>query len=92
MSPRPERRRAPKIVVTGERPTPPKRRAWWAPTPKWWAQLVSGLGAIAGSWIVTGVFDDVERGMAATLVVTCTASWLKSNEDDKRSSWGRSRS
>jgi hypothetical protein len=85
--PRPERRRAPKIVVTGESPARPKRRAWWAPTPKWWAQLVSGLGAVAGSWIVTGAFDDVERGMAATLIVTCTASWVKSNDDD-RSSWG----
>jgi hypothetical protein len=90
MSPRPEKRRAPrhpgpKVIVTGER-----RRPWWAPTPKWWAQLVSGLGAIAGSWIVTGVFDDVERGMAATLIVTCTASWLKSNDAD-RSSWGRPR-
>jgi hypothetical protein len=99
MSPRPEKRRAPrhpgpKVIVTGERPAKPEKlkrlQRWWEPTPKWWAQLVSGLGAIAGSWIVTGAFDDVERGMAATLIVTCTASWLKSNDAD-RSSWGRPR-
>jgi hypothetical protein len=83
--PRPERRRAPKIAVAGDRPAPPRKPArWWMPTPKWWTHLASGLGAIAASWIVTGAFDDVERGMAATLIVTCTASWLKSNEDGRR--------
>jgi hypothetical protein len=71
VSPRPERRRAPRA-----RP----ERPWWKPTPKWWAQLVSGLATIAGSWIVTGAFDDVERGMSATLLVACAASWAKSNE------------
>jgi hypothetical protein len=41
---------------------------------------VSGLATLAGSWSVTGAFDDVERGMSATLLVACAASWAKSNE------------
>jgi hypothetical protein len=88
MSPRPEKRRAPKIVVTGERPARPKRRAWWAPTPKWWTLLVTGGAGIAAQWIVSGEFGTTERGMCALLLGTLASTWAKSNKP-KRSSWGR---
>jgi hypothetical protein len=88
MSPRPEKRRAPKIVVTGERPARPKRRPWWAPTPKWWTLLVTGWAGIAAQWIVSGEFGTTERGMCALLLGTLASTWAKSNKP-KRSSWGR---
>lgn len=52
----------------------------WLPTKKWVAALVTGLAAIAGSWIVTGAFDDVERGMAATLLSSLAVAYFKSND------------
>lgn len=58
---------------------PPK--GGWAPTKKWWAGLVTGVAGIAASWIVTGAFDDVERGMAATLLTSLAAAYFKSNDD-----------
>jgi hypothetical protein len=85
--PRPERRRAPKIVVTGERPRP-KQRPWWEPTPKWWTLLVTGWAGIAAQWIVSGEFGTTERGMCALLLGTLASTWAKSNKP-KRSSWGR---
>jgi hypothetical protein len=88
MSPRPEKRRAPKIVVTGERPARPKQRPWWWPEQKWWTALVAGTTGIAAQWIVSGEFGTTERGMAALLLGTLTSAWLKSNKP-KRSSWGR---
>ena len=53
----------------------------WLPTRKWFAALVGGLASVAASWIVTGAFDDVERGMVGTLVVALATSYFKSNED-----------
>lgn len=53
---------------------------WWQPTPKWYAQLVTGAATIAGSWLVTGAFDDVERGMTGTLLTTLAATWAISNQ------------
>jgi hypothetical protein len=84
--PRPEKRRAPKIAVIGERPAQPKQRPWWAPTPKWWTLLVTDVAAIVGSTIVTG-WDATERGMAGLAVVALATTWAKSNKT-KRSSWG----
>jgi hypothetical protein len=56
----------------------------WAPTRKWWAQFTGGAASIAASWIVTGVFDDVERGMSATLLVACVASYWTKNDTPTR--------
>lgn len=53
----------------------------WLPTKKWWAALAGALASIAASWIVTGAFDDVERGMAATALVSLTAAFFKDNGD-----------
>jgi hypothetical protein len=52
----------------------------WAPTRKWWAAAVTGVASIAASWLVTGAFDDVERGMAATLLVALAGAWFKSDD------------
>jgi hypothetical protein len=56
-------------------------RKSWLPTKKWVASFVSGLASIAASWIVTGAFDDVERGMSATLLVALATSYFKSNDN-----------
>jgi hypothetical protein len=65
-------------------PTPPAfdvpPTQGWKPTKKWWSSLVVGAAGIAGSWIVTGAFDDVERGMAATLISALVVSYFKSND------------
>lgn len=52
----------------------------WAPTKKFYALVAGGLASIAASWIVTGAFDDVERGMAGTLVVGAVAAYFKRND------------
>jgi hypothetical protein len=49
-------------------------------TKKWLAALTGGLASIAASWIVTGAFDDVERGMAATLLTSLVAAYWKEND------------
>lgn len=56
--------------------------SWW-PTRKWWAQLTGGIASILASWIISGAFDDVERGMGATLLVACVASYWTPNPDAK---------
>jgi hypothetical protein len=53
---------------------------WWVPTPKWWTLLATSAATIVGSWIVTGAFDDVERGMAGTALLGLATTWAKSNE------------
>ena len=50
------------------------------PTKKWWAALVTGVAGIVGSWIVTGAFDDVERGMTATLLSSLAVAYFKTND------------
>lgn len=52
----------------------------WKPTKKWLASLVTGVATIAASWITSGAFDDVERGMAATLIVALAGAYFKSND------------
>lgn len=52
----------------------------WRPTKKWYALVASGVASIAASWIVTGAFDDVERGMCATLLVGAVGAYFKSND------------
>ena len=52
----------------------------WKPTKKWLAGLVTGVAGILGSWIVTGAFDDVERGMAATLLSSLAVAYFKTND------------
>lgn len=52
----------------------------WKPTKKWYALVSGGAASIAASWIVTGAFDDVERGMAGTLVVAAVGAYFKSND------------
>lgn len=51
----------------------------WKPTKKWWSAAVTGAAGIGASWIVTGAFDAVERGMAATLLTSLAAAYFKRN-------------
>lgn len=52
----------------------------WTPTKKWFGSLVTGLASIGASWIITGAFDDVERGMAATLLSSLAAAYFVTND------------
>lgn len=52
----------------------------WKPTKKWYALVAGGLSSVVASWIVTGAFDDVERGMVATLLVGAVTAYFKSND------------
>ena len=51
------------------------------PTRKWIAALVTGLASVAASWIVTSEFDDVERGMVATLLVSLAGAYVRTNDE-----------
>lgn len=53
----------------------------YKPTQKWIAAAVTGVASILASWIVTGAFDDVERGMSGTLLVALASSFIKTNDD-----------
>lgn len=61
--------------------SPGLRAKTWIPTRKWFAGLAGSAASILASWIVTGAFDDVERGMGATALVALVASYFKSNAD-----------
>lgn len=63
-----------------ETATEPEGSPSWLPTRKWIAGLVTGVASIAASWIVTGGFDDVERGMAATLLVALAGAYFQAND------------
>jgi len=52
----------------------------WQPTRKWIAALAGSAASVVASWIVTGAFDDVERGMAATALVSLTAAYFQANQ------------
>lgn len=52
----------------------------WKPTKKWIGSFITGLAGIGASWIVTGAFDDVERGMAATLLTSLAAAYFVTND------------
>lgn len=51
------------------------------PTKKWWAAFTGACASVLASWIVTGAFDDVERGMVATALVALTAAFWQPNAD-----------
>jgi hypothetical protein len=53
----------------------------WMPTRKWWAAFTGALASIAASWIVTGAFDDVERGMLGTALVSLAAGYWQNNDE-----------
>lgn len=53
----------------------------WKPTKKWYALVAGGIASILSSWIVTGAFDDVEQGMAGTLLVAAVSAFFKSNDE-----------
>lgn len=69
----PRRRRSDRTAVAQEKS--------WLPTRKWYALVTGGLASIAASWILSGAFDDVERGMAATLLVGAVSSYWTPNAD-----------
>lgn len=52
----------------------------WLPTRKWITNLLTGLAGIVGSWIVTGEFDDVERGLTALLLGQLAATYFVPNQ------------
>jgi hypothetical protein len=52
----------------------------WIPTKKWLAALAGTVASIVASWLVTGEFDDVERGMAAAGLVSLVAAYFKGND------------
>lgn len=55
-------------------------RTSWAPTRKWVATAVGGVASVVASWVVTGAFDDVERGMTGALLVGLAAAYFKSDD------------
>jgi hypothetical protein len=52
----------------------------WRPTKKWIGSLVTGVAGVLASWIVTGAFDDVERGMSATLLTALATAYFVTND------------
>jgi urea transporter len=52
----------------------------WKPTKKWVGALAGAVASVAASWLVTGAFDDVERGMVGTAVVALAAAYFRENE------------
>lgn len=50
------------------------------PTRKWVVGLAGAVSSILASWIVTGAFDDVERGMVgASLATLVPAYWTRNS-------------
>jgi hypothetical protein len=52
----------------------------WRPTRKWLAGLAGSVATVVASWIVTGNFDDVERGMVGTALVALVAAYFQPNQ------------
>ena len=52
----------------------------WRPTRKWVAGLAGSVASVIASWVLTGAFDDVERGMVATALVALTSAYFQTNE------------
>lgn len=52
----------------------------WLPTKKWWAAFTGAVASVAASWIISGAFDDVERGMCATALTALVAAYWKQND------------
>jgi hypothetical protein len=63
----------------------PVVRGWrrWIPTDKWIGGVASGASSILASWVATGAFDDLERGMTATLIATAIPAYFLTNRDQK---------
>lgn len=59
---------------------PPVGEPSWRPTRKLVRAAATGLASIVGSWIVTGAFDDVERGMTATLLTALATAYFSEND------------
>ena len=57
-----------------------KNQMSWKPTRKWFAAAATSVATIIGSWIVTGAFDDVERGMTATALAALVAAYFREND------------
>lgn len=53
----------------------------WIPTDKWIASATTGVAAIVSSWVATGGFDDIERGMVATLIPALVSAYFITNKD-----------
>lgn len=53
----------------------------WIPTDKWISSLAISAGAILGSWVGSGAFDDVERGMAASAIPALIGAYFITNKD-----------
>jgi len=58
----------------------PEAAPSWRPTRKWCALLITEVATLAGSWIVTGEFDDVERGLAAAALLTLATTYFTPNQ------------
>lgn len=52
----------------------------WRPTRKWWRAFAGSVASILASWIVTGAFDDVERGMTGTALIALAAAYFSEND------------
>lgn len=52
----------------------------WKPTRKVISAAVTGVASILASWIATGAFDDVERGMSATLITAVVSAYFVTNQ------------
>lgn len=51
----------------------------WRPTRKWVVGLAGAVSATLASWIVTGAFDDVERGMIGAALSTLIPAYFTRN-------------
>lgn len=49
------------------------------PTRKWLTLLFTNVATILGSWIVTGAFDDVERGLTAAALLALATTYFAPN-------------
>lgn len=61
-------------------PNPPAPGASWRPTKKWVAGLVTGLAAVAGTWLISGDFNGPEKAQLAALLLAQAGSYFKSND------------
>lgn len=53
----------------------------YKPTRKWWTAFSGAAASVLASWVVTGSFGDVERGMAASALVSLTAAyWVRNDQ------------
>lgn len=53
----------------------------WMPSRKVIGGFATGVASVLASWLVTGAFDDVERGMVATLLTTVVTAYFVTNQN-----------